>query len=149
MKIERERDKLNNFAAPGKAGLQGVKKGAASSFDQELAQRREADGQLRMQEILKEIDRLNEKLSRSLTVQDLMSYKKMVKRFLTEATARAYSVKQERGRNRRGRSLLISITTIDTEVEELIEDFVRNRKEPVEVLATLDKIRGMLVDLMI
>ncbi len=149
MKIERERDKLNNFAAPGKAGLQGVKKGAASSFDQELAQRREADGQLRMQEILKEIDRLNEKLSRSLTVQDLMSYKKMVKRFLTDATARAYSVKQERGRNRRGRSLLISITTIDTEVEELIEDFVRNRKEPVEVLATLDKIRGMLVDLMI
>lgn len=149
MKVERERDKLNNFTTAGKAGIQGVKKGAASSFEQELTQRRDVEGQLRMQEILKEIDRLNERLSRSLTVHDLMAYKKMVKRFLTEATARAYSIKQERGRNRRGRSLLISITTIDSEVEQLIEDFVRNRKEPIEVLATLDKIRGMLVDLMI
>ncbi|MGS0763094.1 YaaR family protein [Syntrophomonas curvata] len=149
MKIERERDKLNNFAAPGKAGLQGIKKGAPSSFEQELAQRRDMEEKLRMQEILKEIDRLNERLSRSLTVQDLMTYKKMVKRFLTEATTRAYSVKQERGRNRRGRSLLISIATIDSEVEQLMEDFVRNRKKPVEVLAALDKIRGMLVDLMI
>jgi len=149
MKIERERDKLNNFAAPGKPGLQGVKKGAASSFEQELVQRQQVEENLRMQEILKEIDRLNDRLSRSLTLHDLMTYKKMVKRFLTEATARAYSIKQERGRNRRGRSLLISITTIDREVEQLIEDFVRNRKEPVEVLAALDKIRGMLVDLMI
>lgn len=44
---------------------------------------------------------------------------------------------------------MISIATIDSEVEQLMEDFVRNRKEPVEVLAALDKIRGMLVDLMI
>lgn len=149
MKIERDRDKLNNFAASGRTGVQGVKKSSASSFEQELVQRQQVEGNLRMQEILKEIDRLNDRLSRSLTLHDLMTYKKMVKRFLTEATARAYSIKQERGRNRRGRSLLISITTIDREVEQLIEDFVRNRKEPVEVLATLDKIRGMLVDLMI
>lgn len=150
MKIDRERDKINSFGAPGKKGVQGVKKStASSSFEQELAQRRDAESQYRMQEILKEIDRLNDKLNRSLNINDLMLYKKMVKQFLQEASARAYAVKQERGRNRRGRSLLISITTIDHEMEKLIEDFVRDPKEPVDVLATLDKIRGMLVDLMI
>ncbi len=150
MKIDRERDKINSFGTPGRSGVQGVKRSAASSsFEQELAQRRDAESQYRMQEILKDIDRLNDKLNRSLNVNDLMLYKKRVKQFLQEATARAYAVKQERGRNRRGRSLLISIATIDSEVEQLIEDFVRERKEPVDVLVTLDKIRGMLVDLMI
>lgn len=150
MKIDRERDKINSFGAPGKRGVPGVQKStASSSFEQELAQRRDAESQYRMQEILKEIDQLNEKLKRSLNVNDLIRYKKMVKQFLKEASARAYAVKQERGRNRRGRSLLISIATIDHEVEKLIEDFVREPKEPVDVLAALDKIRGMLVDLMI
>ncbi|HBQ26013.1 MAG TPA: DUF327 domain-containing protein [Syntrophomonas sp.] len=149
MKIDRERDKINSFGTLGKRGVQGVKKSTASSFEQELAQQRDAESQYRMQEILKEIDRLNDKLNRSLNVNDLMLYKKLVKQFLREATTRAYAVKQERGRNRRGRSLLISIATIDSEIEKLIEDFVRERKEPVDVLITLDKIRGMLVDLMI
>jgi uncharacterized protein YaaR (DUF327 family) len=149
MKIERERDKLNSFGFPGKKGIPEIKKSTASSFEQELTQRRDVESKYRMQELLQEIDRLNDKLNRTLSVQDLMLYKKMVKRFLQEATARAYVVRQERGRNRRGRSLLISITTIDREVEQLIEDFVRERKEPVEVLATLDKIRGMLLDLMV
>ena len=149
MKIDRERDKINSFGTLGKRGVQGVKKSTASSFEQELAQQRDAESQYRMQEILKEIDRLNDKLNRSLNVNDLMLYKKLVKQFLREATTRAYAVKQERGRNRRGRSLLISIATIDSEIEKLIEDFVRERKEPVDVLITLDKIRGMLVDLII
>ena len=149
MKIDRERDKINSFGTLGKRGVQGVKKSTGSSFEQELAQQRDAESQYRMQEILKEIDRLNDKLNRSLNVNDLMLYKKLVKQFLREATTRAYAVKQERGRNRRGRSLLISIATIDSEIEKLIEDFVRERKEPVDVLITLDKIRGMLVDLMI
>ena len=150
MKIDRERDKISNFSAPGKRGVQGVQKStASSSFEQELAQRRDAESQYRMQEILKDIDRLNDKLNRSLNVNDLMLYKKKVKQFLQEATTRAYAVKQERGRNRRGRSLLISVATIDREVENLIEDFVREPRDPVDVLATLDKIRGMLLDLMI
>ncbi len=148
MKIDR--DKINSFGTSGKSGVQGVKRTtASSSFEQELAQRRDAESQYRMQEILKEIDQLNEKLNRSLNVNDLMLYKKKVKQFLQEAIARAYAVKQERGRNRRGRSLLISIATIDQEVENLIEDFVREPREPVDVLVTLDKIRGMLLDLMI
>ena len=150
MKIDRERDKVNSFGTPGRSGVQGVKRTtASSSFEQELAQRRDAESQHRMQEILKEIDQLNEKLNRSLNVNDLMLYKKKVKQFLQEATTRAYAVKQERGRNRRGRSLLISVATIDREVENLIEDFVREPRDPVDVLATLDKIRGMLLDLMI
>ncbi|MGI5912678.1 MAG: YaaR family protein [Syntrophomonadaceae bacterium] len=149
MKIDRERDKTNKFFTPGKVDLQGVKKVASSSFEQEFIRRRYLESQQRMQEMLKEIDRLNQKLTKSLTIDDLMGYKKMVKLFLSEAISSAYSIKMERGRNRRGRSILITVKTIDKEVEQLVQDFINKCKKPVEVLASLDKIRGMLVDLMI
>lgn len=149
MKIERDNKGLGRYTSLGKTVYQNVKKGAESSFDQELSQRRVVESRYRMQEILKELDKLNEKLKRSLTINDLMLYKKMVKNFLREATAQAYLLKQERGRSRRGRTMLITIDVVDSEVENIISDFISKKKDPVEILTALDKIRGMLVDLMI
>jgi uncharacterized protein YaaR (DUF327 family) len=147
MKIDRDKKELSLGALP-RPTTRGVERAQSSSFDQELAQRREAECQLKMQELLRELDRLGESLKRSLTIQDLVLYRKLVKQFLKEATSRAYSLKQEQSRSRRGRTLLITIQTVDQEVEALVDDFIRKKKEPVEVLTALDKIRGMLVDLM-
>lgn len=149
MKIERDSKDIGSYTTLGKADVRGVNRGSESTFDQELTQRREAAGRYKMEEILKELERLGEKLNKNLNINDLMLYKKRVKNFLQEATTQAYLLKQERGRNRRGRTMLTTIATIDSEVEQLIEDFIKKKKEPLEVLEMLDKIRGMLVDLMI
>lgn len=149
MKIEREKRDLNQYPSLEKTSFQGIKKGTPSSFERELAQRTAGESRYRMQEILQELDRLSEKLEKSLTINDLMLYKKMVKNFLREATTQAYLLKQERGRSRRGRTMLITINVVDAEIEKLINDFIKQKKDPVDVLTLLDKIRGMLVDLMI
>ncbi len=149
MKIERDSKDIGSYTTLGKADVRGVNRGSESTFDQELTQRREAAGRYKMEEILKELERLGEKLNKNLNINDLMLYKKRVKNFLQEATTQAYLLKQERGRNRRGRTMLTTIATIDSEVEQLLEDFIKKKKEPLEVLEMLDKIRGMLVDLMI
>jgi len=149
MKIDRDSKNTINYGPLGKTITPGVKKVGESLFDQELTGRREGEHQFRMQELLKELDRLTERLSRHLTVNDLMLYKRLVKNFLQEATSRAYLLEKQRSRNRRGRTVLVTIKTIDKEVEELINDFIQQKKEPLELLDALDKIRGMLVDLMI
>ena len=149
MKIERDSKDIGSYSTLGKADVRGVKRSTESAFDQELTQHREAASRFKMAEILQELEHLGEKLKRNLNINDLMLYKKRVKNFLQEATAQAYLLKQERGKNRRGRTMLTTIATIDTEVEQLIEDFIKKKKEPMEVLEMLDKIRGMLVDLMI
>ncbi|MDD3269832.1 MAG: YaaR family protein [Syntrophomonadaceae bacterium] len=149
MKIDRDKKDIGSYSTLGKSDVRGVKRGSESSFDQELTQHREAASRFKMDEILQELERLGEKLNRNLNINDLMLYKKRVKNFLQEATAQAYLLKQERGRNRRGRTMLTTIATINSEVEQLIEDFLKKKKEPLEVLEALDKIRGMLVDLMI
>ncbi|NLB88922.1 MAG: YaaR family protein [Syntrophomonadaceae bacterium] len=149
MKIDRDKRGLTNYSTLKKTGVSEVTRRAPVSFEQELTSKREGQVQYKMQELLAEIDKVNERLRKSLTINDLMFYKKLVKDFLKEASEQAFLVNQQRARSRRGRSILITIKTIDSEVEQMIDDFLRNKTEPTEVLEQLDKIRGMLVDLMI
>ena len=102
-----------------------------------------------MQEILKKLDKLGDQLKYKVNLNDLMLYRKLIRNFLQEATAKAYLLQKERGRNRRGRTMLTTISIVDQEVEQLINDFIGQKKEAVEILTTLDKIRGLLVDMMI
>lgn len=131
------------------SGVHEVKRSASTQFKQELYQQKEADIHLVMRAILQEVDRISERLRRTLTVHDLMQYKNRVKDFLKEASTRAYLLKQDVGASRRGRTILITIDIVDTEIETLLNDFIKKKKEPVDILAAIDKIRGILVDLMI
>ncbi|HHW62200.1 MAG TPA: YaaR family protein [Syntrophomonadaceae bacterium] len=149
MKVEREKKNLSSFSTVGQTGATSVHRKAEASFDQELVYRQNVHTQGRMQEILLAIDHLGEQMSRSLTIQDLMRYRKLVKDFLKEASRQIYDIERRRGRVRGGRTVLVTIHTIDQEMEALVQDFLQQRREPFEVLETLDKIRGMLVDLMI
>lgn len=149
MKIERSKKELRDLSSLGRADSREVRRGNAGSFEQELNQKRETESQLRMQEALKRLDKLGDQLKHRITLNDLMLYKKLIKSFLLEASARAYLLQKERGRNRRGRTMLTTISVVDQEVEQLISDFIEQKKEAVEILNTLDKIRGILVDLMI
>lgn len=149
MKIERNKKELSRFSTLGKTGVPEVKRGAETSFEQELGQRQEVISQLKMQEILTEIDKLTQKLNHNINLNDLMLYKKLVKSFLKEASSEAYQVSKRRGRNRSGRTVLVTVNTIDYEIDSLINEFRDKKTEPMEILTTLDKIRGMLVDLMI
>jgi len=149
MKIERDKSDMRNYTPGGKPLNQVVRPPGDSSFEQEMNGRRESECQFRMQELLKEIDQMNDLLNKNMTVNDLMLYKRLVKQFLQEAGGRAYIIKQQRTRNRRGRSILVSIQTVDREIEALVNDFIDKKKEPFELLIALDKIRGMLVDMVI
>lgn len=149
MKIDRDKKDLLKFNVSRSPEARGVGRGANAGFEQELLAKRESELNFKMQEILKQIDQTAQRLKEHLSLQDLMLYKKLVKSFLKEAIARAYLLKQERSRSRRGRTILITVETIDREIEELVNEFMLNKNKPVDILEKLDKIRGMLVDLMI
>jgi len=149
LRIERNRKTSRDFNLPSNTGIRGVQPASKGEFSQELLDKEQDFYQMRMQELLLKIDGISEKLSKNLNINDLIQYKQLVQSFLKEATASAYLVKEQRSFTRRGaRSVLISIETINREVEEVLHGFITKRKEPMEVLAALDKIRGMMVDLL-
>lgn len=150
MKINRNKRGIKSYISSlEKMNIKEIKKRSDSSFEQEINKQKETEYRRRMQEIIVKIDKISQKLNKSLTINDLMVYKKLVQDFLQEAASRAFLLRQERGRNRRGRTLLVTIDVIDSEVEQLIKDFISEKKKPWEILSTIDKIRGMLVDLMV
>lgn len=149
MKVERDKKDLGRFSTIGKSGVVEVRRRSETSFEQELSYSKDQCVKGRMQEIMQEIDKLTEQINRSIAIQDLMRYRKLVKSFLKEASSQAFEVERRRGRIRGGRTVLVTVQTIDQEMEKLIQDFMNQRREPWEILETLDKIRGMMVDLMI
>ncbi|HOQ10122.1 MAG TPA: YaaR family protein [Syntrophomonadaceae bacterium] len=149
MKIDRDKKEWAKYTTIGGKTSREVQRRPAASFEQELAQHHQSQGHIKMQEILNQLDQVSERLKRSLNLTDLMLYKRLVKDFLREAASQAYLVKQEHGRSRRGRALLVTIQTVDKEIEQMLDEFTRRTPEPLEVLETLDKIRGILVDLMV
>jgi len=79
MKIDRDKKGIGSYISPGKSQIPEVKRVNPGSFEQELMHKRESELQLRMKEILKELDRIGGRLSRNLNINDLMLYKRMVK----------------------------------------------------------------------
>lgn len=148
MKIERSSKDIDAFRTRGKQSGREVNASRGGSFDSDLSQQQEGMQRQKMEEILDGLAKVNARLAHNLNINDLMLYKKMVRDFLKEATSRAYRIEQQRGRHRRGRALLVSIKTIDEEMETMLKDFIDKKTDPMDVLETLDKIRGMLVDLM-
>ncbi len=149
MRIERNRKNHRDFTVSGKKETKQVKPSLRGEFAQDLIEKEDQFYRMRMQELLQEIDSISDKLGRNLNLNDLMKYKQLVQNFLKEATARAYLINQERSFARRGvRSYLVSIEKINREIDEILSGFVAQKKEPVEVLSALDKIRGLLVDLL-
>ncbi len=149
MRVERDKRLRNSYQSREAPGLTDIRRGSEGTFDQDLTQQSQKQIQEQMNEILKQIDLLNKQLKNNLTISNLVLYSNLIKKFLKEASLRAYQLKQERGLNRRGRLMLITISKIDMEVEQMINDFAASQKEPFDILAVIDKIRGMLVDLII
>ncbi|MGE5454254.1 MAG: YaaR family protein [Methylocystaceae bacterium] len=142
------RDNASGYNPPA-VGKTDINRAEPGQFESDLLNKHEEYSQARMKEMLQDIDRLAKRLVGNLNINDLMLYRRMIKDFMREATARAYRVRQQRGGLRRhGRSVLITIEEIDKEVEAMLSDLVNSQTQGVDILETLDKIRGMLVDLM-
>jgi uncharacterized protein YaaR (DUF327 family) len=148
MKIDRDKQGANYMFPVGKTTLP-VQRKAETQFEQELHYQQEQTGQVRMQELLREIDRVNTLLAHKLNLTNLMLFKKLVKDFLGVAMVQAYKIQKDKTKNRRGRTMLVTIKTVSEEMDQLITEFMNDQPDPVDILSSLDKIRGMLVDLMI
>ncbi|MGB9809704.1 MAG: YaaR family protein [Caldanaerobacter sp.] len=101
----------------------------------------------RLSEILSEIDEAADKLKENLNLKDLLRYKKLVKKFLQEATSNMLKYTKKEHVDLRGRKKIYSLVEkVDEELEKLTEEFLKESKK-IELLKMIDDIRGLLVDI--
>jgi hypothetical protein len=136
--------------------VRGKKRRAASSsssvhlvqgsFYDELRLAEVEEIRLQLDELVDQISEIGEKFARNPTAQLLKQYKSMIREFMSQATGSMFQVEHYTGG--RMRQKIYTITKIiDRKLSALTELIVSQQARNLDLLATIDEIRGLLVDL--
>lgn len=102
----------------------------------------------RLSAMVDEITEQGKRLSRTPTYREMKAYRGLVLRFVREAVNNAFALQTRTGWDRRGRQKVYTIVQqIDVALAELSELMKEGQQNQLDILARLDAIRGMLVDL--
>ncbi len=139
-------------AGPGTPGAgkvpAGVTPGAGEpSFNASMKQahRTRLDGELK--EILGTIRALGDRFLRSPDEAKLNSYKDGIKGYLKRIATELFSLRQETGSPKDGQQKVYQLVeTVDAEIDSLTRETLQKDKA-LALLASLDEIRGLVLDL--
>jgi uncharacterized protein YaaR (DUF327 family) len=97
---------------------------------------------------LEVIHELGRKLSRSLSLADLKKYKQKVSDFLKLCISEGLCYKEEKFSSKYGRTKILSLVeTVNKKLLSLAEILLSENKDSLRVMALVDEIRGLLLDL--
>jgi uncharacterized protein len=97
---------------------------------------------------LNDIHQQGERLSRHMTVRELMLYRQMVKKFLEDTARRGVGLRETKGWDRRGRTKRYKLLEeIDAALVLMAEELLNSEEGRIELLGRVGEIRGMLVNL--
>jgi uncharacterized protein YaaR (DUF327 family) len=143
MKIEKTRTRSPGWAIQKERSSQGRPLTFSDTINNlavEKEQRLEAIGQ--------ELDEQAKRFAKSPTMEELMKYKEMIASFVAEAVRRMYQMVQTTGWQGTGRHRIYTVAQkIDEALEELTETILKGQVNQIALLAKLDEIRGMVLDL--
>ncbi len=95
-----------------------------------------------------EIEIYSDKLQDKLFIDDLVSYKKLIKEFLNITVNNSHVFFKESSLDRRGRHRVYSLVKkVDQELDELTKDFIHIENNRINILKRLEDIKGILMDI--
>lgn len=123
-------------------------RGADTDFSMELADQEQSMSREAMDRLLEQIDEQGARLSKTPTFDELRSYRALIQSFIGEAVGSMYELRTQAGGGRLGRQkVYTSVRKIDKKLEELTEKIRLGQANQLDIIASHDAIRGMLVDL--
>lgn len=119
-----------------------------SDFSSELEDQQGDLTHEQLQKLLDQIDEQGARLTKTPTYDELKEYRSLVKTFISSVVGQMYSVKSQAGWDRMGRQkVYTTVRKIDRELENMAEKIRLGQSDQLDVVASHDAIRGMLVDL--
>ena len=119
-----------------------------SDFSSEFEDQRSSASHEQLQRPLDQIDEQGAKLTKTPTYDELIEYRSLIKNFVGTVVSQMYDVSTQSGWDRMGRQkVYTTVRKIDTELENMAEKIRLGQSDQLDVVASHDAIRGMLVDL--
>lgn len=121
---------------------------AVGDFASELEDQQGDMSKEQLQQMLDQIDEQGQRLTKTPTYDELKSYRSLIKNFVSTVVSQMYSVNTQAGWDRMGRQkVYTTVRKIDKELENMAEKIRLGQTRQLDIVASHDAIRGMLVDL--
>lgn len=119
-----------------------------TNFNNILSHTRQLESK-ELQLFLNKLENQGKKLTESLSLQDLVEFKKMVKSFLKSTLGQSRNMQEETFWDYRGQpKVMARVTKINRALEQLGEQVLSSQYEPLKILAKIDEIKGLIIDLL-
>lgn len=119
-----------------------------ADFSTELANQKDALSSEQLDKLLRQIDEQGAKLSKTPTYDELKAYRTLIKNFVGEAVNHMYELHTQSGWDRMGRQkVYTTVRKVDKKLEEIAEKIRLGQSDQLDIIASHDAIRGLLVDL--
>ena len=146
--------KVNNLDRTGNTGNvnnvdpNNVEKVKGKNFGSTLKSLEGESTEKKLKVLLDKIHEQGQKLSQRLDIKDLKDYKKLVSEFLTEAVSSSYEFSKESYLDRRGRHRVhVVVKKVNEKLDEVTQQVLSEEKDKLQIAASIEDIRGMLIDL--
>lgn len=125
------------------------KKAIKDTFKIKLNEIEQESIRTELKSLYEKIETTAGKLSEKLFIDDLISYKKLVREFLNIAVNNSHVFFKENSLDRRGRHRIYSLVKkVDQELDELTQEFIDLESNRLNILKKLNHIQGILMDIM-
>lgn len=109
----------------------------------------EKELQEKVSELMGSITEQGKKLGKKTDIRDMKRYRELIKTFLNEVVYRSHKFSRENYLDRRGRHRVYGIVRlIDENLDKLAEELLKEEKDNIAILNTIDEIRGLLLDIL-
>lgn len=102
----------------------------------------------RLNLMMEEIVMQGDKIVKRMDVRDMRRYRTLIKEFMNEIVNRSHKFSRENFLDRRGRHRVYGIIRlVDEKLDELAQELVSEECDKLAILAKVDEIRGLLLDI--
>lgn len=102
----------------------------------------------RLNLMMEEIVMQGDKLVKRMDVKDMKRYRTLIKEFMNEIVNHSHKFSRENFLDRRGRHRVYGIIRlVDEKLDELARELMKDERDSMAILAAVDEIRGLILDI--
>jgi hypothetical protein len=109
----------------------------------------DADLQAKVDELLTDITTQGNHIAQHMDIRDMKKYRELIRDFMNEVVYRSHKFSRENFLDRRGRHRVYGlIKLIDSNLDELAQELVKDEKDHITILSKIGEIQGLLLDIL-
>lgn len=136
---------LNKQISEQKVSSRRVGGNGGSSFSQNFDSAQREHTQQQLKKMLQDVQNTGKKLKNNANDTLIQEYKKLIKEYLTYVLQNFYRIKHDHSVNYQ--TVQTRVVVINQEVEALTLNLLQEEKDNFDLIATIDRITGLLIDI--